>query len=76
MPSKKPPTVSNRIRELRFHQGQLTQQQLADEVGVTRQTIIALEANKYVPSLLLAFRIAANFDVGVEEVFHFNGKLG
>jgi putative transcriptional regulator len=76
MPSKKPPAVSNRIRELRFHQGQLTQQQLADEVGVTRQTIIALEANKYVPSLLLAFRIAANFGVGVEEVFHFNGKLG
>jgi putative transcriptional regulator len=63
--------VTNRIRELRFQRGELTQQQLADRVGVTRQTIIALEANRYVPSLLLAYRIAATFGVGIEEVFQF-----
>ncbi|HEX3727967.1 MAG TPA: helix-turn-helix transcriptional regulator [Pirellulales bacterium] len=68
--------VTNRIREFRFHRGEMTQQQLADAVGVTRQTIIALEAEKYVPSLLLAFRIAATLGVSVEELFHFNGKSG
>ena len=70
----KKPGVTNRIREFRFHQGEMTQQQLANAVDVTRQTIIALESNKYVPSLLLAFRIAQAFGVGVEEVFRFNGK--
>jgi len=74
MSSKPRVAVTNGIRELRFHRGEMTQQQLADEVGVTRQTIIALEAGKYVPSLLLAFRIAAAFEVGVEEVFHFDSK--
>jgi putative transcriptional regulator len=68
------PSVTNRIREFRFAHGRLTQQQLADQVEVTRQTIIALEANRYTPSLLLAFRIAAAFGVRVEEVFQFNGK--
>ena len=71
---RKPPTVTNRIRELRFTNREMTQQALADEVGVTRQTIIALEARKYVPSLLLAVRIAAAFRVGIDEVFHFNGE--
>ena len=74
MPNKKAAAVTNRIRELRFRHGEMTQQQLAEAVEVTRQTIIALEADKYVPSLLLAFRIAAAFGVRVEDVFHFNGK--
>ena len=74
MPSKSRPIVTNRIRELRFHRGEMTQERLADQVGVTRQTIIALEASKYVPSLLLAFRIAAAFGVGLEEVFQFHDK--
>ncbi len=65
--------LTNRIRELRFRNGEMTQQQLAERVGVTRQTIIALEAGKYVPSLLLGFRLAAAFGVKVEEVFHYNG---
>ncbi len=50
----------------------MTQQKLADHASVTRQTIIALEANKYVPSLLLAYRIARVFDVAIEEVFQFD----
>jgi putative transcriptional regulator len=50
----------------------MTQQELADRVGVTRQTIIALEAGKYTPSLLLAFRLARAFEVGVEEVFQYD----
>ena len=49
--------------------GEMTQQQLADKVGVTRQTIIAIEASKYAPSLTLAFRIARTFSVRVEDVF-------
>jgi putative transcriptional regulator len=63
--------VKNRIRELRFHGGEMTQQELAEQVGVTRQTVIALEAEKYVPSLLLAFRLAAAFGVRVEDVFQY-----
>lgn len=63
--------VANRIRRLRFDAGEMTQQELADRVGVTRQTIIALEASAYVPSLLLAFRIAEVFAVRVEEVFQY-----
>ena len=62
-------SISNRIRELRFNTGEMTQQQLADCVGITRQTIIALEQGKYSPSLDLAFLIAETFGVGVEEVF-------
>ncbi len=61
--------ISNRIRELRFTSGELTQQMLADRVGITRQTIVALEQGKYYPSLELAFRIAETFGVGVEDVF-------
>jgi putative transcriptional regulator len=52
----------------------MTQQDLADRAKVTRQTIIALEAGRYVPSLLLAFRIARVFDVTVDDLFHWNGK--
>lgn len=66
--------ISNRIRELRFRNGEMTQQDLAEQVGVTRQTIIALEAGRYVPSLLLAFRLAAAFGVPVQDVFQYDGK--
>ena len=61
--------IGNDIRRLRFEHGELTQQALADACGVTRQTIIALEAGKYSPSLELAFRIARAFGVGIDEVF-------
>lgn len=60
---------TNRIRRLRFDHDEMTQEQLARIAGVTRQTIIAIEANRYVPSLLLAVRIARAFGVAVEEVF-------
>ena len=71
MPSKSQEKLTNRIRRLRFDNGEMTQQELAERVGVTRQTIIALEAGKYVPSLLLACRLAAAFGVRVEEVFQY-----
>ncbi len=63
--------LSNQIRRLRFENGQMTQQQLADKAGVTRQTIIAIEAGKYAPSLPLAFKIAHTFGVQIENVFHY-----
>jgi putative transcriptional regulator len=66
--------LKNRIRRLRFDHGEMTQQELADRVGVARQTIIALEAGKYAPSLLLAFRLAAAFGVKTEEVFQWEGE--
>lgn len=56
---------------MRFFQDEMTQQQLAEKVGVTRQTIIAIEQEKYAPSLELAFRIARVFDVPLEEVFSY-----
>ena len=65
--------VRNQIRKLRFERGELTQQQLADVVGATRQTIIAIEAGHYAPSLELAFRIARAFDKGLEDVFSYGG---
>ncbi len=64
-----PNEVTNIIRRLRFEHGEITQQALADRVGVTRQTIIAVEAGKYMPSLPLAFKLARAFGLGVEEVF-------
>lgn len=64
--------LSNQVRRLRFEHGQMTQQQLADKVGVTRQTIIAIESGKYAPSLPLAFRIARTFDVPLEQVFQYD----
>ena len=63
--------VTNEIRALRFHQGEMTQQELADRVGVTRQTINAIEGNKYSPSLEVAFRIARVFAVPLERVFQY-----
>lgn len=62
-------TIQNSIRHLRFHHGEMTQQELADKIGATRQTVHAIEAAKYAPSLELAFRIARVFGKGVEEVF-------
>ena len=68
-------TLTNNLRRMRFDKGEMTQQSLADRVGVTRQTIIALESGKYAPSLMLALRIARAFGVNVEEVFEYsNGK--
>jgi len=64
--------LSNNVRRLRFEHGQMTQQQLADKVGVTRQTIIAIEAGNYAPSLPLAFRITQTFGVSIEQVFQYD----
>jgi len=61
--------IGNRIRELRFKAEEMTQQTLAERVGITRQTVIALEKGKYYPSLELAFRIAKAFGVPLGEVF-------
>jgi putative transcriptional regulator len=63
--------VQNRIRRLRFDQGEMTQQALADRIGVTRQTVNAIELGKYSPSLEVAFRIARVFGVPLEDVFQF-----
>ena len=63
--------INNNIRKLRFFRNEMTQQQLAEKVGVTRQTIIAMEQDKYSPSLELAFRIAHVFEVPLEEVFSY-----
>jgi len=67
----KPTLVTNSIRSLRFANGEMTQADLADRVGVTRQTIIAIEQGKYSPSLEMAFRIARVFGVGLDDVFHY-----
>ena len=63
--------LKNQIRRLRFDHDQMTQQELAVRVGVTRQTIIAIEGEKYTPSLLLAYKIAEVFDVRMEDVFQY-----
>jgi putative transcriptional regulator len=64
-------SISNRIRRLRFDHGEMTQEELANRVGCTRQTIIALEQGKYVPSIELAFKIARAFGATLEEVFRY-----
>ena len=61
--------VQNRIRELRFRHGELTQQKLAEQIGVARQTIIAIEQGKFCPSLESALRIARAFSISVDEIF-------
>jgi putative transcriptional regulator len=66
--------ISNKIRRLRFENGEMTQQQLADKAGVTRQTIIAIEAGKYAPSLPLAFKIARTFGMPIEDVFQYGDE--
>jgi putative transcriptional regulator len=67
----KPTSVTNDIRALRFRHGEMTQADLADKVGVTRQTIIAIEQGRYSPSLEMAFKIARVFGVALEEVFQY-----
>jgi putative transcriptional regulator len=66
--------IKNNIRTLRFFAGEMTQQQLAEKAGASRQTIVAVEAGKYAPSLELAFRIADAFGVPIEEVFSYEVK--
>jgi putative transcriptional regulator len=63
--------VTNTIRTLRFNRGEMTQQELADRVGVTRQTIIAIEQGRYSPSLEAAFKIARVFGAPLEDVFQY-----
>jgi putative transcriptional regulator len=70
--SKRPP-ITNRLRQLREESGGMSQQALADAIGVTRQTVIAIELGKYSPSLESAFRISRVFGVGVEDVFGWDG---
>lgn len=66
--ARKPP-ITNRVRELREQHDAMTQVELGDAIGVTRQTVIAIEQNRYSPSLESAFRIARLFGVGLEDVF-------
>ena len=67
----KPTRVTNTIRALRFAAGEMTQAELADRIGVTRQTIIAIEQGKYSPSLEMAFQIARGFAVGLADAFRY-----
>ncbi len=70
------PHIANTIRSLRFHAGEMTQAALAEAVGVTRQTIVAIEQGRYSPSLEVAFRIARTFAVPLEQVFSYNEEEG
>ena len=63
--------IQNNIRTLRFHASEMTQQALAEKIGVTRQTVIAIEQGKYSPSLEVAFRIAGVFGVPLDQVFQY-----
>ena len=72
MPRKREPSLDNCIKELRVAEDGMTQQVLADQVGVTRQTVVALEGGAYTPSLALALRVSHLFDKTVEEVFWIN----
>jgi len=67
--SRRPPPITNRVRELREAHGQMSQAALGEAIGVTRQTVVAIEKGHYSPSLESAFRIARLFGVGVEDVF-------
>jgi putative transcriptional regulator len=67
----KPTRVTNSIRTLRFAHGEMTQAELADHIGVTRQTVIAIEQGRYSPSLDMAFRIASALGVRLDEVFQY-----
>jgi putative transcriptional regulator len=72
----KPTKVTNQIRRLRFETGEMTQAELAERIGVTRQTIIAIEHGRYSPSLEMAFQIANAFDVTLDEVFQYERSEG
>jgi len=67
----KPTRVTNTIRQLRFAHGEMTQADLADRIGVTRQTVIAIEQERYSPSLEMAFQIARVFGVSLDDVFQY-----
>ena len=69
---KKKIQIKNVVRKLRFNNDEMTQQQLAEAVGVSRQTIVAIEKYKYTPSLDLAFKIALAFDMEIQKVFFIN----
>ena len=69
----KPTLITNRIRALRFDHDEMTQAQLAERIGVTRQTVIAIEQGRYSPSLEMAFQIARVFAVPLDEVFQYPG---
>ena len=64
--------IANEIRRLRFERGEMTQAELAERIGMTRQTVIAIEQGKYSPSLEAAFKIAAALGVRLEQVFHWS----
>jgi putative transcriptional regulator len=72
----RPTKVTNEIRRLRFERGEMTQAELADRVGVTRQTIIAIEQGRYSPSLEMAFKIAQAFQVPLDDVFSYSNGEG
>jgi putative transcriptional regulator len=72
----KPTRITNSIRGLRFTHGEMTQAQLADRIGMTRQTIIAIEQGRYSPSLEMAFQIARVFGVPLDEVFQYPDGAG
>ncbi|AXE61430.1 helix-turn-helix transcriptional regulator [Candidatus Thioglobus sp. NP1] len=69
---KKKINIENTVRKLRFNNDEMTQQQLAELVGISRQTVVAIEKYKYTPSLDLAFKIALAFDMEIQEVFFVN----
>jgi len=69
-----PPPIANNIRRLRFDHNEMTQGELAERIGMTRQTVAAIEQNKYSPSLEAAFRIANTFGVSLDEVFQWTGQ--
>lgn len=70
----RPPPITNRVRELREQHGAMSQAALGEAIGVTRQTVIAIEQGRYSPSLESAFRIARLFGVGLEDVFGWEGE--
>ena len=70
---RKPTRVTNSIRALRFANGEMTQAELAERIGVTRQTVIAIEQGRYSPSLEMAFQIAVVLQVPLEQVFQYPG---
>ena len=72
----KPTRVTNAIRALRFAHGEMTQAELAERIGVTRQTVIAIEQGRYSPSLEMAFQIAHAFGVPLDEVFSYPNEIG
>lgn len=67
-------SITNNVRKLRFENGEMSQQALADAIGVTRQTVFAIEKGKYSPSLEVAFKIAETFSVTLDEVFQYKGS--